>query len=397
MIKLYKYLSLIVFAIFIFAGCSEDANPGLDGLITPSLATPEITAITPNEDVLGGVTEITILGSNLPTLNDGNSAVLFNGKKGTIIETSESQIKVIPPVVISDSVEVRVQKFKSEFLSNIYYLKIIPAVEEYYPFDPNNGELPYAITMDELENLYVILSGKGTKKIDTQGNMTDYAPNGAAAPFFISMAIASDNAIYGVKGGVKGLFRISEGVGPGAFVSSVQGIADNINAVTFDKTRDVLWAGGQTGIVYSISLNKNVKKFGVTGKIISLKVANDALFVAATSNNDEVIWRMPIISADSLGEAELYFNFTNSSGTNLKIVDLICSEDGDIYIGTSALKDPLYVIHPDKNFEIFYPGLIDSTPYTMVWGNGKFSYFSNVVDLQNKTVLRVGMQKNGAQ
>ncbi len=394
--KLYKYISLIILAAFFFVGCSEDANPGLDDLIAPSLATPEITAITPNEDVLGGVTEITIQGSNLPTLNDGNSAVLFNGKKGTIIETSESQIKVIPPVVISDSVQVRVQKYKSEFLSNTYFLKIIPAVEEYYPFDQSNGESPYAITMDEQENLYVILSGKGTKKIDPQGNLTDYAPHGAAAPFFISMAIASDNAIYGVKGGVKGLFRISEGVGPAAFVSSVQGIADNINAVTFDKTRDVLWAGGQTGIVYSITLSKNVKKFAVSGKIISLKVANNALFIAATSNNDEVIWRMPIISADSLGEAELYFNFTVSIGTNLKIVDFICAEDGDIYIGTSALKDPLYVIHPDKSFNVFYPDLIDSTPYSMVWGNGKFAYFSNIVNLQNKTVLRIGMQKNGA-
>ncbi len=397
MIKLYKYLSLIVFAIFIFAGCNEEANPGLDDLITPSLVTPEIIAVTPDEDVLGGVTELTIQGKNLPTVIDGNSAVLFNGKKGTIIETSESQIKVIPPAVISDSVEVRVQKFKSEFLSNIYYLKIMPAVEEYYPFDLSNGESPYAITIDNQENLYVILTGKGTKKIDTQGNLTNFAPHGTAAPFFISMAIASDNAIYGVRGGVPGIYRISEGVGPAAFVASAQGIRDNVSCITFDETRNIIWAGGSTGNVYIVTLDKNIKKYNVSGWVRSLKVANNNLFLATTFESKELIWRMPIVSADSLGDAELYFDFTTATGKNLKIVDFIIAEDGDLFIGTSALKDPLYVAHPDKSFGIFYPGLINSTPYSMVWGNGKFSYFSNVVDLQNKTVLRVGMQKNGAQ
>jgi len=392
--NIYKVVTLtsFIFAFLYLAGCSEDITPTLTELSPESLATPTITAINPPGEALAGVTKLTITGSNFSaTLR--NNLVYFNGKPGKVISSSSTQLEVVSAVVISDTVLVKVAIIGSEQFSNVFTYKLNPAVAEFYPFNPKIFQVPYAVTVDNMENVYVSLSALGIKKIDNQGQLLDFAPKGPET-FFRSITLASDNAIYAVRGGVKGVYKVAENTAPAAFVASSQGITDNVNSINFDKSRNVLWAGGSTGIVYRITLNKNVKKYNVDGTINAIRVAGNALYVASTTDK-EVIWKMDIVTADSLSAPELYFDFSTQIDSLIKVIDIVVAQDGDLYVGTTKTSDPIYVIHPDKSFEELYPGLISSAVYSLVWGNGNFIYMTNIVDNTNTTILKIDMQKLG--
>src|SRR5690606_7440917 len=152
MIKLYKYLGLIILAVFFFISCDDDANPGLDGLITPPTTPPSLTSIEPQNGGLAGITILTINGANFSSDLSKNE-VYFNGVKGEILEGSSTQLKVKPPIVVSDSVQVKVSVFKVEDFSNILFYKLAPAAVEIFKFNPANDGTPYAITLDAQENV----------------------------------------------------------------------------------------------------------------------------------------------------------------------------------------------------------------------------------------------------
>lgn len=392
---IYKITASICFTLFVlyFLGCSEDITPTLTEFSPASLPTPAITAISPPTEALAGVTKITITGSNFSSTLK-NNLVYFNGVPGKVISSTSTQLELISPVVISDSVLIKIAIIGSEKFSNVFSYKLKAAAAEFYPFDPvTKKEIPYAITIDNMENMYASLKDLGIKKISNQGVLTSFAPKGPET-FFRSITFASDNAVYAVRGGIKGVYKVAENTAPAAFVASSQGITDNVNSINFDESRNVLWAGGNTGIIYRITLNKNVKKFNINGNITAIRVAGNDLYVAATTDK-EVIWKMPIISADSIGAPELYFDLSTQINSLIKIIDLVIAQDGDLYVGTDKTADPVYAIHPDKSFEELYPGLINSAVYSLVWGNGNFMYMTNIVDGINTTVLKIDMQKLG--
>ena len=392
--NIYKIITLASFilAFLYLAGCSEDITPTLTELSSESLPTPVITSINPPAEALAGVTKLTITGSNFSTTLK-NNLVYFDGVPGKVISSIPTQLEVISAVVISDSVLIKIAVIGSEQFSNVYTYKLNPAVSEFYAFNPKIFEIPYAVTVDNLENVYASLKDLGTKKIDNQGVLTSFAPKGPET-FFRSITFASDNAIYAVRGGIKGVYKVAENTAPAAFVAASQGITDNVNSINFDESRNVLWAGGNTGIIYRITLNKNVKKFAVDGNVNALKVAGNSLYVASTTNK-ELIWKMDIISADSLGTPELYFDLSTQIDSLIKVIDIAAAQDGDLYLGTNKTSDPIYVIHPDKSFEELYPGVIESEVYSLAWGNSNFLYMTNIINNVHTTILKINMQKLG--
>lgn len=395
-IKKIIVLTSLSLAFFFFASCSEDdITPSLTEIAPDPLAPPVIVSVDPPMEALAGITKLTITGNNFSAAKENNS-VYFNGLPGTVISSTTTQLEVVSAVVIADTVLVKVSVTGADQFSNTLVYKLKAAVTELYPFNPALSEFPYAVTVDPLENVYVSLLNKGTKKIDPQGNLSDFAPGNTATAFFTSITFASDNSIYAVKR-IRGVYKVSENAVPVAFISSAQGVTDNINSVNFDKTRNVLWAGGSTGIVYRVTLDKNVKKYNINGNINSLKVVQNNLFIASTSDDKEVIWKVPIISADSLGSPELYFSVSSEIDSVIKIVDIVGTQDGDLYIGTDKEADPIYVIHPDKSFEVFYPGILNSAVYSLVWGNDKYVYMANTVESVNTTILKIDMQKLDSQ
>lgn len=401
--KVFTVLGFV--SLIFFISCSEDPTPSLYEIPSANLPTPVISSVSPSQQALAGVTPITINGANFLS-NPEYNRVYFNGKPGKVLSAAPNRLVVIAPVVISDTVEIKISVVGSLAYSNsIKNYRLRPAVSELYPFDGSTKkqEFPYGICTDNLENVYFSFRetalAKGTKKIAPGATeYTDFAPDGPES-FFKAITYASDNAVYAVRGGIRGVYRAVQGVAPVAFVSGAQGITDNVNDIEYDKKRDVLWGGGATGTLYRIRLDKNVKKFNISGVINALKVTSSYLFVVSRVNDaEEVIWRVPVVSADSVGTPEQYFNFTSSVSAAIRINDIELSADGDLYIGTNKIGDPLYVVHPNKTFEVVYPGLIEQGAYTMAWGTGTILYMSTITkDADgaevNKSIFKIDLEK----
>lgn len=392
----YKILiASFTMGLLFLLGCADEVAPTLMDIPPGGQPDPIINSVEPANVALAGITKLTITGTNFSATKENNS-VYFNGKPGTIISSTTTQLEVVSAVVVADTVLIKVAVFGAEQFSNSFMYKLEAAVTELYPFKAVLSEFPYAVTVDPLENVYVSLSGKGTKKIDPQGNISDFAPGNTATAFFSSMTFASDNSIYGVKK-IKGVYKVTENTIPVAFVSSAQGITQNVNCINYDKNRNVLWAGANNGTVYRITLNKDVKKFTISGNCNALRVTANTIYAVASDNNKELIWKIPVISADSLGTPELYFDVSSGIDSLIKISDIVVDQDGYLYIGTDKETDPIYVIHPDKSFEIFYSGIFNSAVYSLVWGNDKYVYMSNTIKSVNTTIFKIDMQKLGSQ
>ncbi|MBK7229114.1 MAG: hypothetical protein IPH97_09645 [Ignavibacteriales bacterium] len=279
-------------------------------------------------------------------------------------------------------------------------------VDRYYNFNEKSvpPEKPYGITVDNLGFVYVSLNGLGIKKI-TGDSLTVFAPKGPES-FFKAMTFGSDGLIYAVRGGIKGIYKITLNTIPAAFVASSQGISDNVNDVEFDNSKNVIWAGGNTGIIYRITLDKNVKKFiNLSGNINALKITSNFLYVALSDTNEqEVVWKYPVVSSDSLGAGELFFNYTEKIDPLGKIIDIAISEDGSLYIfsniqwtNPSINFGEIHRVNSSNSYEELYNGLISGSFYSFCWGLDQNAYFSNIIVGANTDVYKIDMKKNKAQ
>lgn len=140
---IYKITTLISSTmLFYFLGCSEDITPTLTEFSAASLPTPVITAVNPPTEALAGVTKITITGSNFSSTVK-NNLVYFNGVSGKVISSTPTQLELTSPVVISDSVLIKIAIIGSEKFSNVLSYKLKAASAEFYPFNPKIFEVPY--------------------------------------------------------------------------------------------------------------------------------------------------------------------------------------------------------------------------------------------------------------
>jgi hypothetical protein len=380
--------------LFMFS-CGEDPSPSLfDSLIGPGGPTPQITSVAPTDEALAGVSQITINGTNFSSIPEENH-VYFSSSKAKVLQASPSVLVVTAPNLVSDNVQIKVAVHNSEFFSNIVTYKLKAAVTEFFPFQ--EFELPYGLTIDKENNLYVSMVinnvGVGVKKFTPSGQMNDFAPKGGET-FFNSLKYGPDNFIYGARR-VRAIFRIQQGVAAATFVTSSQGIG-NVNDLDFDENK-IIWAGGSSnGFIYSVTLDKVVKSFPFDEDVNAVRVFDGHLYVVSISGANQSVWKFKINSAEDLGAAEKYFDITAVTGDIPAITALTFAADGDMYIGTSK-GDAVLVVHPNGTHETLYPGLLKPVAYTFGWGIDNFLYYTRQrTDTTTQTILKLNMQKLGA-
>jgi len=100
----------------------------------------------------------------------------------------------------------------------------------------------------------------------------------------------------------------------------------------------------------------------------------------------------------------LYFDLWQSY-TGKTAFAITFAADGDLIIGTDRDPDPLIVVHPDKNSEVLYPGIIKAGKVIyLYWSPTSNSLFftrevkKDAADkiIYSQSVIRVEMQKPGA-
>ncbi len=387
--------AVILGSIIFLINCSEDVTPSLYDQVGASPPPPVISNMSPAQG-LAGVTVITITGSNFsPVLED--NFVYFKDIPANVLEASETQLIVTAPNLVRDSIEVKVAVHKVEDFSNIHLYKLEAAVIEVFEFA--DFQDPYAITSDLAGNIYVSLvetnSGKGIKKLTPAGELLDFAPKGGET-FYNGLKYTTGDVLYGVRG-VRAIFEITEGNAPATFA-----VLDNGTAMLdldFDENNNI-WTGGTGGKIYRVTPDKDVKSFDFEPSVNSIRVFNNYIYVAATGDNSEDIWRFQMISSDSLGAAELYFPFS----ANFPLIStkaITFSADGDLYIGTDN-SDPVVVVYPDRSFAVWYEGVLAPSMISFAWSTGNQLYMTRAKSDDGsggettQTIFSVNMERAGA-
>ncbi len=381
--KINKIQQLSIILIFfllmsiMFYSCKQNSTPSLYDLAVDKGLTPAISSIEPADEALAGVQDITINGSNFSD-STGNNLVFFNGIKAAVQSATEAKLVVRTPNIISDSVVIKVAKSgasgSSGFSNKIIY-KLKQAVFNIFPPE-NSILLPYAITVDAAGNVYVSATaagqGVGIKKILPDGTVNAFAPKGGET-FFTLMKMGPGNIIFAARK-VKAIFNIQEGIAAKTWVTYANGIG-SIDALDFDQNKNV-WAGGTgNGAIYRITPDKAVKAFNFPEDVTSIRYFNNHLYISSKEGTNVNIWKVEIISQDSLGEPQKYFDFSSNFG-GYEIRALDASVNGDIFIGTDA-PETIIVLHPDQSFEQFYPGIFEvAAVYAFGSGNDNFLYYT---------------------
>lgn len=397
----------------ILIGCAEDPPASLEQYPSANLPAPVLSTLEPSSQALAGVTVITITGSNF-SADTRNNFVYFNGVPGTILTSTTTQLTVRVADVVDDTVMVKIAVVGAQDFSNQYQYKMLPAWEEYYPFD-KIAEKNYGIIIDNSSNLYVSLFSNaptligGIWKITPppfdSTSKTQYIPKGNTQKFD-NLRYGPGGELYGART-ARGIWKLVEGVGPAApWVSSLLPVGTLISAIEFDNNQN-LWALNDKDKIFKIKQDGTVTTYDFTGNLRALRIFNGDLYVAALKNNIEGVWRIPITGNGDLGTEELYFDLTGLRSNEPKITAMTFAADGDMIIGLDKGPDPLLVVKPNQSYEDLYPGVIGANSViSMYWpSNSNSLYFVRGEELNNdatpkiivsQITLRVEMEKPGA-
>jgi len=367
-------IALAALAFLLFSGCE---NPETGSLYDPNYTSPRpqptIASLAPTSG-LAGVTTITIAGTNFSSVKTENT-VYFDAKQAEVLTAGPTQLTVKAPNLVKDSIKIRVSVFGALLFSNTALCKLDAAVAEFGEF--GGTDEAWGTTTDASGNLYVSLvtngAGVGIKKFTDAGVKSDYAPSGGITKWS-SLKMGPGGEIYAARI-LRAIYKIPAGGGNPVPWTSF-GNLGTVFDMDFDKNKN-LWAGGNNASVYRIRQDKDVKAFPFAANVRAVRVYNDYVYFGGlvTADNAEKIVRFRIISPDSLGPQEEYFNLTLSTlgGSTTSIYAITFAADGDMYVGTDA-TNPIVIVHPDKTAEPLLPGLMLPTMHVFASGAGTTLY-----------------------
>ncbi len=400
----FKILSLVklrlpvLFFLLLLVSCSDEVTPPLYDRVNDNAATPVIDDISPKVG-LGGITEFTITGKNFSEVLD-NNIVYFGATPGKVLNASKTKIIVLAPNVIQDSIAVKLNTLAAEF-SNSVIIDLKSALRE--PYDFADFEQPYAITLDKVGNIYLSFvsdnAGQGVKKLTPEGELLDFAPKGGET-FYFGLQYGPGNKLFGVRG-VRALFAIEENTAPATY--SVFDNGTSMFDLDFDKEHNI-WTAGKGGKIYRVPANptskQDWKSFDFEPEVYAVKVYDGYLYLVTKQELSQDIYRMKIISADSLGEPEVYFAFSENYPMTVIVNTITFASDGQLLIGTNDLN-PIKYVNPDGSFGDLYDGVLTPDVISFSWGMGnelfvtRARYSGDGLET-TQTILAVNMQKTGA-
>jgi sugar lactone lactonase YvrE len=264
---------------------------------------------------------------------------------------------------------------------------------------------PWAIAVDAQDNIFASLTsnslGDGVKKLTLAGVKSDFSPRlTGTVTRYNGLKVGPGGALYGVTF-ERRILQIPAAGGAATNWVVIANTSVRLNDLDFDRDGN-LWTAGSLDL-HRVRQDKNVKSFSFTGTIRGVRVYNDAVYLAGNRNNQETVWRVPIVSADQVGPEEEYFNF--SAKYPGAIYAITFAADGDLLIGTDA-PEAMVVVRPDKSANVLYTGLFPTKCFSFAWGEGNFLYATQekktVVEgtttrlVEPQTVLSINLLKKGA-
>lgn len=389
-----KNTFIIIIALLTFISCDNDTTPTLYENLANG-ATPIISSVTPSDTVLAGVTVVRIVGDNFsPDVT--KNIVYFNEQVAEILEVSSTEIVVRTPNFVKDSVNIKISVQGAPLFSDPYLMDLKPSIRTVYQFQ--DFELPYALTTDKDNNIIFsyttsgISSGLG--KISPQRELSAHSLKGGES-FYTTLRYASNDKTYGTrKPPVRALFGSEKDGSPKAI--AVENRDAKLLSLDIDQNNNI-WVGGSGGNIYRITPDESDQKaFPFEPEIQSMRVYNGYLYTVATKDSVQSIWRMQIISSDSLGTAENYYTLSE-----YKIYTITFSEAGELFMGTNAQgndANALVYLTTEKELKQWYPGVISGPIINMTWDKDKTLYYTRekIEGTQTQLIMGVNMDKKGS-
>jgi len=353
-----------------------------------SAPTPIITSVLPLDSTYAGVGTVTINGENFSPNADEN-IVYFSGVPGTILEASSTELKVQTPVVISDSVVIKVA-VRGAFLFGVYdgLYKLYPAVIDYGPFD--NFTDVWALEVDADENLYVSVGPtvKAIWKVDTDQDTAVYV--NTTFDKASGMKFGPDGSIYYVNL-LSYMFRVLPGGGSDELFLAVGG---GVRDLDFDENGNI-YAAGSGKKIFTILPDKSYKESADYGdySLNSIRVYNGYVYVIAVNvSGEKKIYRNQILnSTGDLGENELVLDWNIYTGNDgSEPLALTFSSTGEMFIGSDRTGEAMTKVAPDGNMEPFFNAVLTPPINYLSWGNGNYLYATNRTNEKLK-IIRIDM------
>lgn len=404
---------VFLFVLF-FWGCNQVENVSpLFNQTFANTADPQIVSVSPDDSAFAGIDELTIMGHNFSTVS-AEMLVFFNTTIATILSIDSNKIVVRAPNIVQDSISIKIDKLVNALkTSNTVSYKLVSATQTIKEF--STGNRPYMITLDNSANVYYSSTlnniSEGIIKVTPDLVTSEYAKKGGET-YYSGLKFAKTDGLLGSRR-VTAIFKIASGSTPVTYVS---GFSKAIADFDYDANGSI-WAVSSQDQIYRVNpTTKDKKTFTPGGLFRVCRVFNSYLYVAgqkSTSDKSEIVWRFPIVNADSIGTAEVYFDFSAAGYStvvnSVTIQGMTFSQDGFLYIGNDG-EEPIIIVNPiDKSSAPLFPGVLNPTKknklISLFWGEGYYLYYvRQIINTDDKTaplplsdaIVKVNTKKLGA-
>ena len=395
----YSDRILLGFSIFILSCEEPDAPDSVWDENDQGGSTPIVSSVEPAQGAFAGIDTVIITGQHFSD-NISENLVYFDGMLGNVVEATSTTIGVVPPNLVSDSVQISVAvqgAFVFGKYENVYTLRA--AVIEYGPFDQFTDI--YSLDLDRQENLVVSLNATPDAQfwiVDTNQDSSVWSSSLAKAS---GMKMGPTGSIYFVNY-QRFLYKDEQGTDK-ENTEIFKRLNGNATDLDFDENGN-LYVGGtgstidlvdiynEGGLTDGVSEAKNLD----TLDIISLKVFNNFLYVLTTTvSSDQAIYKIPILdNSGSLGDLELVFDWSSYTNKEAFALCFALSESGDILVGSDWTSQPLTIIQ--NGFASgFYSSVLTAPIVYMAWGSGDYLYVINKTEETNR-VQKIDTRMKGA-
>jgi hypothetical protein len=385
MIRLLFFLAAL--GLLLMSGCSK---PTENALYDPNAAyglTPFISNVTPAGSAVAGIDTLLIQGANFSSVLAENS-VYFNSSPATLLSCTTTQIKLIAPLVPSDSIGIRVAVRGALSFTDVAQYKLKAAVANFGTFTAT--EMSSSLATDASGSVYsAVLNNAieaGISKFTTAGVRSSYAPATAGVALWTSLKVGPGGYLYAARN-FRALYRYSPGGGAAAALWLAFPVGTAIADIDFDQSGNA-WGGGNNSNIYRVDQSKVITTFPFVGNVHSVRVFNGYLYFSAKTDAGEKIWRAQI-SAAGLGTPELYFDFAAVYPTNIPLA-ITFATDGTMYVGTDA-SDGLLIVYTNKTYSApfaVYKASFGTGLGYLTWGNADDLYASTSNGILLKLTIR---------
>ena len=396
----YSGRILLGFSIFILSCEEPDAPDSVWDENDQGGSAPIVSSVEPAQGAFAGIDTLTITGQYFSD-NISENLVYFNGMLGNVVEATSTTIGVVPPNLVSDSVQISVAvqgAFVFGKYENLYTLSA--AVLEYGPFDQFTDI--YSLDLDRQENVIVSMNATPDAQfwiVDTNQDSSVWSSSLAKAS---GMKMGPTGSIYFVNY-QRFLYKDEQGTDK-ENTEIFKRLNGNATDLDFDENGN-LFVGGTGSTIDLVDIyNEDGLTDGVTEAknldtldIISLKVFNNFLYLlTATVSSDQALYKIPILdNSGVLGDLELVFDWSNYTNYEASALCFTLSESGDIFIGSDWSSQPLTIIQ-NGSAGGFYNTILTAPIIYMAWGNGNYLYVINKTEETN-SVQRIDTRTTGAE